>query len=99
MENINSKYILQQICSFINDENFILKLFAYSKSYQAKFNIKLINYQKQCILNRCFENDFYKIINSISRGRIDEDIENYFFSKFGLKLKLNDIQNNNILVY
>ena len=93
MENINSKYIFQQICSFINDENFILKLFAYSKSYQAKFNIKLINYQKQCILTRYFEKDFYAIINSISRGCIDEDIENYFFSKFGLKLKLNDIQN------
>ena len=93
MENINSKYILQQICSFINDENFLLKLFSYSKSYQAKFNMNLINYQKKYILARCFENDFYESINSISRGRIDEDIENYFLSKFELKLKINDIQN------
>ena len=93
MENINSKHILQHICSFINDENFILKLFAYSKSYQAKFNINLLNYQKQYILTKCFENDFYEIINSISRVCIDENNENYFLSKFGLKLKLNDIQN------
>ena len=69
MENIKSKYVAQQICSFINYDNFLLKLFAYSKSYQAKFNINLINYQKKYILTKCNEYDFNRIIYSIYKGR------------------------------
>ena len=91
MENIKSKYVAQQICSFINDDNFLLKLFAYSKSYQAKFNINLINYQKKYILTKCNEYDFNRIIYSIYKGRID--IKNDFLSKYNLNIKIDDIQN------
>ena len=43
---IKSKYIINNICSYIKDENILRKLFFYSKSLQEKININLFDYQK-----------------------------------------------------
>ncbi len=45
LERINSKYILSKITDYIEDNNFVYKLFLYSKSFKEKLNICLVDYQ------------------------------------------------------
>ena len=47
LEKINSKYIINNLLSFILDKTFFLKLFLYSKSLQNKVNIHLYDYIEQ----------------------------------------------------
>ena len=46
LARINSNYILKDIFTFIRSKNFKLKLFVYSKYFQKKLDLKLINYQE-----------------------------------------------------
>ena len=46
LNNIHSKYIIQDIFSYIEDANFFYKLIKYSKSIQNTFNISLLNYEE-----------------------------------------------------
>ena len=45
LERITSKYVLSKITDYIEDNNFVYKLFLYSKSFQGKLNICLVDYQ------------------------------------------------------
>ena len=45
LEKIKSNYIFKSILFYIQDQNFYLKLFKYSKSLQKKINIELFDYQ------------------------------------------------------
>ena len=42
---IKSKYILEQIFDYIKDDKFKMKLFYYSKLFQSKLNLSIIDYQ------------------------------------------------------
>ena len=44
LKRISSKYILRLIPEYIKDENFMLKLFAYSKYFQKKLGLELSDY-------------------------------------------------------
>ena len=45
LEKISSKYIVQLIIEYIDNDNWKMKLFKYSKYFQKIFQLKLINYQ------------------------------------------------------
>ena len=45
LERITSKYILRKITDYFEDNNFLYKLFRFSKSFQEKLNIGLLDYQ------------------------------------------------------
>ena len=47
INKIKSVYIIKNIFNFIKDSNFQLKLFKYSKFFQNKLNIKLVDYKGQ----------------------------------------------------
>ena len=49
---INSKYIIEVISSYINGEDFILKLIKHSKSLQKKLDIGLIDYRYKYLEKR-----------------------------------------------
>ena len=49
LEKISSKYILESIFNYIEDEKYKLKLFINSKLFQKKLNINLIDYQENYI--------------------------------------------------
>ena len=51
-EKIKSKYIAIYIFDYIEDENFLLKLFKYSKSFQKSFNLKLSDYKEKYICQK-----------------------------------------------
>jgi hypothetical protein len=59
IERIKSIYILQSILSYIADENIKYKLFKYSKSYQKKLNIGLVNYKEKYLEKIGFNIDDY----------------------------------------
>ena len=52
LEKIKSKYILENIFDYVKGENFKLKLFAYSKKLQKKFDLKLLDYKNIYLKNR-----------------------------------------------
>ena len=64
IENIKSNFILKGIFDFINDKNFILKLFIYSKLFQNKVKLELINYINAYLSK--FEIRLEKYFNSFS---------------------------------
>ena len=45
INEIKSKYILEQIFDYIKDDKFKMKLFYYSKLFQSKLNLSIIDYQ------------------------------------------------------
>jgi len=45
LKNIKSKNILLKIFDYLKDEKYKLKIFKYSKSFQKKIDIKIVNYQ------------------------------------------------------
>ena len=49
LQRIKSFYICKRLFGFIDDPNFKLKLFSYSKYMQEKFNLSLLNYKVENI--------------------------------------------------
>ena len=52
LEKIKSKYNLENIFDYVKDENFKFKLFVYSKRFQKKFDLKLLDYKNIYLKNR-----------------------------------------------
>ena len=63
IEKIKSKYIINNITSYINDENYLLKLIEHSKCIQKNLDINLLNYQEKYINERIHYEDFLSDIN------------------------------------
>ena len=101
---LNSKYTIQNIFSFLEDKNFLLKLILYSKSSQEKMNIQLKDYQiifmnniikwKDYLINEEYGDNFNKnklkekLINDISKHNIKYD-ENIMTKSFIYCMKNN----------
>ena len=93
-EKINSKYIYQIIFSYIKIKSYKLNLFKYSKKYQKKFEIKLIDYIKEYLSNQnisfksyfSFKHNFNKVEDkTILKSKL-----NNYLNK--LKLDFNSIE-------
>ena len=73
LERISSKFIIQTIFNYIEDTKFKLKLINYSKSFQKKLDINLINYMEEHIkyvgidLKKIFLNKLFRYSNYIDK--------------------------------
>ena len=79
IQNITSKYIIQNILSFIGDNYFFYKLFVYSKSCQIKFEIKFEDYQNIYFIKKINWNTY------LSNPDDFEDTNQNVFNKDKLK--------------
>lgn len=79
LKKLRSDYILKYIFEYIKDPNFKYKLFAYSKLFQKKVDLKLVDYQEEYI---------YKIF-----GRVWEFFFTYIFNGEEVKNDYNLLKN------
>ena len=64
-KKINSKYVLNSIFNYINDDKFKMKLFLYSKLFQNLFNLTILDYQLH-FLNRTLKLNIIIISNLLA---------------------------------
>ena len=90
LEKIKSKYVIDNIFTYISKETFKLELFVYSKKYQEKLNLLLGDYQYNYIINQdiflykyflIFSFDYSKIKKSFIKD-LYNTIEPECISKF-----------------
>ena len=83
LAKIDSKYILDEIFSYIRKKNFKLKFFVYSNYFQKRLDLKLINYQESYL------NQFNMELLEFLQFPIGE-LEKEDFNRNILKEKLDD---------
>ena len=113
LENIISKYIIDKIFSFINEPNYIYKLINYSKRFQKKLNINLLNY-KEIYFNERVNYDEYnyykdrfhddKNSKELLTEKYKKDILDYQINEKNIKIFIlnyykNYIKNKNNCLY
>ena len=82
LEKIKTKYILENIFHYIEDDDFKLRLFFYSKSFQNKLELKLIDFQR--VYFRKFDinlDDYLYNPNYFPSKNFDKNILNKKFKK------------------
>jgi len=113
LENIISKYIIDKIFSFINEPNYIYKLINYSKRFQKKLNINLLNYKEIYFNERVnydeyiyYEARFHDYVNSkeLLTEKYKKDILDYQINEKNIKIFIlnyykNYIKNKNNCLY
>ena len=110
LDNIKSKFLLENIINYIKDENFKLKLFTYSKKYQGALNISLNNYKEKYFekirINLLNVNEFFSLYSDYSFIFLDNGgypgyyNQNYFQKNFEIfKKKFNNSIIQNYLIY
>ena len=82
LENISSKYILDNIFGYIKDNSFSLKLFLHSKSLQKKFRFDLYDYIAGYITKIGLSLDNYLLYDI----NIDDEGKNYYIENFDKQL-------------
>ena len=82
LDNIKSKYIIQNIFNYIKNSNFKFKLVNYSKYYQKKFDLTLADYQ---------EKYFRKYTENLKIDILDYLTKTPSFNNKRLKEKLNEL--------
>ena len=90
INEIKSKYILEQIFDYIKDDKFKMKLFCYSKLFQSKLNLNIIDYQI-AFLNKI--NFDYNNYLKFSTNTFDQQ---NFESKFLISQLTEDLSKYNI---
>ena len=93
---IRSKYILKYILDYIKEENFIFKLFPYSKYFQKKLNISYLY---------CYKKYLEELHFDLTKYFYKDETEDYYekfilkkeYSNFITENKLNKEQFENIL--
>ena len=76
LENIKSKNIIYKIISYIKDKDYLLKLIKYSKRYQKKIGVKLINYKEKWVNNRLNYED-YLLETDETKQKLFEELKEY----------------------
>ena len=110
LDNIKSKFLLENIINYIKDENFKLKIFTYSKKYQGALNISLNNYKEKYFekirINLLNVNEFFSLYSDYSFIFLDNGgypgyyNQNYFQKNFEIfKKKFNNSIIQNYLIY
>ena len=106
LENIISKYIIDKIFSFINEPNYIYKLINYSKRFQKKLNINLLNYKEIYFNERVnydeyiyYEARFHDYVNSkeLLTEKYKKDILDYQINEKNIKIFILNYNKNNCL--
>ena len=99
MKKINSKYVLNSLFNYINDDKFKMKLCLYSKAFQKLFDINIFDYQLHFLnKNGMKYNNYYKFdYNSKNNENkyFDKDIIKKTFtedlSKYNINITTNII--------
>ena len=97
LEKINSKYIINNIFTYLDYENknFKLKLFNHSKSFQKKLGINLLNYKEQYLKDLGIS--IKKYLNYKDYLKYSQYYNDYYYDKDILKENLkNDLIKYNI---
>ena len=87
LEKISSKYIKSYIISYIEDEYFLYKFFLYSKLFQKKMKIQLLDYKKIYNSKKIdYEKylDIYFDTNELKNLFSKYEINEYEFYKFAI---------------
>ena len=77
LNKLSSKYIINIIQSYIDDENFLYKLITYSKFWQKRLDIQSIDYQNRFYINIM---EFYKNIYYDSKNKTKENFEQFLLN-------------------
>lgn len=91
INEIKSKYILEQIFEYIKDDKFKMKLFCYSKLFQSKLNLSIVDYQIAFLNKINFDyNNYLKFsTNTFDQQNFDPTYLNSQFTKEILKYNIN----------
>ena len=93
MTKINSKYVLNSLFNYINDDKFKMKLFLYSKALQKLFDINIFDYQLHFLnKNGMKYNNYYKFDYNSKNNKnenFDKDIIKKTFTKDLSKYNIN----------
>ena len=93
IENISSKYILNKIFGYIKDDNnFSLKLFFYSKTFQKKYEININDYITENCIKNGLSIDNYLLYNI---NEHNED-ENYYIKDFDKQMLYKKLKEDSI---
>ena len=82
LEKIKSKFIIQLIFSYINDQNILYKLINYSKQYQEKFKINAFYYKEKCVLSKI---NFEEYLESKKQKEFEKTLSKYKFDYEDIK--------------
>ena len=93
MKEIKSSYIFDKIFNYIEDENFKFKLFFYSKKFQNKINIKLVDYKEKYLVKIGFRLNRYLY----SRDKFDKGFLSKKLNIILTQKKLNRKEIENII--
>ena len=74
LEKIKSQYILEKIFGYIKDDKFKMKIFSYSKSFQKKFNLNILDYQVAYILEKDINCYDYLKYTKITDNNFDKEL-------------------------
>ena len=101
LSKITSNEIFTLIFDHIKDHNFPLKLFMYSKQFQKKFDIDIVNYEKIYLQNRGIDLNTYLFTKDnifmrtfdkdILKNNLEKDLKKYNIEKSIIKKALIDI--------
>ena len=95
LEIIKSKYVIDNIISYINEEAFFLKLIKYSKYFKKKYNIQLLNYKEKYIEGKInFEDYFFE--KSVIKNIDDEELKINLYNDLENKLSEYQIDKESI---
>ena len=91
INEIKSKYILEQIFEYIKDDKFKMKLFCYSKLFQSKLNLSIVDYQIAFLNKIDFDyNNYLKFsTNTFDQQNFDSTYLKSQFTKEILKYNIN----------
>ena len=91
---IKSLYIIKDIFNYIQDRNFSMKLFVYSKSIQNRLGIKLIDYKEKYVEKLEFDINKYLYLEE---KKYKKDFLRKEYNNFLLKKKNNKDEFENII--
>jgi len=84
-----SKYILKNIFSYIKDPNYKYKLFIYSKSFQKKIDVELVDYERSYLEKSNIDfRDYLFCQRNLFSGGFSKNLLKNFLEKDILKNKL-----------
>ena len=100
MDKILSIYVLKNLFNYIGDSNIKYKIFAHSKFFQNKLNIKIFDYQEKYFLKYGIHLENYFFYNDIDNPNKDISFPKDFLIKsFEKDLLINKIDINIIQEY
>ena len=75
LEKIKSKYLIEEIFKYIEDNNFIYKFFSHSKLFQSRLSLELYDYQERYIKQKLGD---FNISSYLYDPYVSGELKRYF---------------------